>query len=96
MLKRADKAQHYTPAGGRVKVRLSTRDGAVRFEGEDNGIGVPAAGQPRIFTRFYRAANAAKALPDADGVGLSIAKSFVEGHGGRIGFSSEEGEGSTF
>lgn len=96
MLTLAENALQYTASGGRIDVRLTAADGAVRFEVEDTGIGVPAAEQARIFTRFYRATNAAQALPDADGVGLSIAKSFIEGHGGRIGFSSEEGRGSAF
>ncbi|TAK03851.1 PAS domain S-box protein [Patescibacteria group bacterium] len=86
----------YSKKGGRVAVRLSAVGNRVRFEVEDEGIGIPEAEQSRIFTRFYRASNASSMLPNASGLGLSIAKYFVEQHGGSIGFLSTEGKGSLF
>jgi len=72
-------------------------DGRVaRFEVTDGGIGVPEAEQHRIFTRFFRASNASTMQPDAIGLGLFIAKNFIEQQGGTVGFESEEGKGSTF
>ncbi|MFH1631729.1 MAG: PAS domain-containing sensor histidine kinase [bacterium] len=86
----------YTRNKGKVTVKLTQVDGRVRFEVTDNGIGIPKAEQGRIFTRFYRASNAATMQADASGLGLAIAKYYVEQHGGTIGFKSEEGKGSTF
>ncbi|MDD5251307.1 MAG: PAS domain S-box protein [Patescibacteria group bacterium] len=91
-----DNAITYTPAGGTVKAKLGIVGDRVRFEAADTGIGIPAVEQPRVFGRFYRATNALLARPDASGLGLSIAKHYIEQHGGRIGFTSEEGKGSVF
>ncbi len=96
LTKLMENAVSYTPEGGEITARLSAADRRVRFEIADTGIGIPKAEQPRIFTRFYRASNAATMKPDASGLGLSIAKYFVEQHGGAIGFTSKEGKGSTF
>jgi len=68
----------------------------IRFEVSDNGIGIPAPEQHRIFTRFFRGSNASIMQPDAFGLGLFITKSFVDRHGGKIGFESKEGKGSAF
>jgi len=94
--KMADNAVSYTPAGGSVRTSLSLKDGRLRFAVTDTGIGVPAAEQKRIFERFYRATNSSVQKQDSSGLGLSIAKYFVEQHGGAIGLQSTEGEGSTF
>jgi PAS domain S-box-containing protein len=92
----ADNAVSYTPKGGAVTVRVRGSDGKLRFEVEDTGVGIPEAEREKIFKRFYRASNASAMKPDADGVGLSIAKYYVEQHGGAIGFESAVGKGSTF
>lgn len=91
-----DNALDYTPAKGRAAITLEKTDDHIRFAVSDTGIGIPAPEQPRIFSRFYRATNAAVMKPDASGLGLSIAKYYIEQHGGKIGFESEEGKGSTF
>ncbi|OGL74388.1 hypothetical protein A3C96_03790 [Candidatus Uhrbacteria bacterium RIFCSPHIGHO2_02_FULL_60_10] len=91
-----DNAYSYTPEDGHVTARLFRADGYARFEITDTGIGIPASEQQFIFKRFYRASNAFSAKPDASGLGLYIAKHYVELHGGRIGFESQEGEGTTF
>lgn len=96
MIKLTDNAVAYTGKGGRVAARIKVSDGRVRFEISDTGVGIPAKDQERIFSRFFRASNASAMLPDANGVSLSLAKHFVEAHGGAIGFASEEGKGSTF
>lgn len=96
MAKMADNAVRYTPRGGHLAAKIGSEDGRVRFEIMDDGIGVPKEDQGRIFTRFFRASNATDMLPDADGISLSIAKHFVEAHGGRIGFSSGHDKGCTF
>ena len=91
-----ENANLYTPSGGNIEARLFQKDHKIRFEVADNGAGVPESDQARIFTPFFRASNAIVITPDASGVGLAIAKSFVQQHGGKIGFTSQEGKGSTF
>jgi PAS domain S-box-containing protein len=89
-------ATKFTPSGGRVLVALSTGGGLARISVEDDGPGIPADEQERLFERFYRARRATEDNVPGTGLGLAIAKSIVEGHGGRIGVTSSEGRGSTF
>jgi len=96
LLKLTDNAVAYTKEGGRVAARVDVSDGHVRFEIRDEGIGIPKKDQERIFTRFFRASNASAMLPDANGISLSLARQFVQAHGGAIGFTSQEGKGSIF
>ncbi len=91
-----DNAIAYTPSRGEVSVSFVEVPGAIRFVVTDTGIGIPVDEQQRVFTRFFRASNASTAKPDASGIGLSIAKYFIEQHGGTIGFTSTQGKGSTF
>ena len=63
---------------------------------KDSGIGIPADEIPQLFTRFYRASNAEKALIPGTGLGLSIVHQFVEDHGGSISVDSVVGEGTIF
>ena len=62
---------------------------------EDSGIGIPANEIPHLFSRFFRASNAEKALVPGTGLGLSIVKKFVEDHNGSIAVDSVIGEGTT-
>lgn len=94
--KLVENAIGYTRGGGTVEMNLKPRGGALRFSIKDTGIGIPDADQEHVFERFYRASNASTMQPDASGLGLFIAKRFVEAHGGKIGFTSKEGKGSTF
>lgn len=96
MEKMADNALTYTNEKGKITVKISVSGTKGRFEITDTGIGIPSVEQPYVFVRFYRASNAMLAKPDASGLGLYIAKNFIESHGGAIGFKSAEGEGSTF
>ncbi len=91
-----DNAISYTGQNGEITVSLKLIKNTIRFEVADNGIGIPEAEQKNISSRFYRATNAISARPDASGLGLFIAKYFIEQHGGKMGFTSEEGKGSTF
>ena len=61
---------------------------------QDRGIGIPAADQAQLFTRFYRASNAADQAIPGTGLGLSIVKQIVEDHGGELQLTSVEGEGT--
>ncbi len=62
----------------------------------DNGIGIPAVVQPRIFEKFVRADNAIKVEAEGSGLGLYIARLIMEASGGSISFASQEGAGSKF
>lgn len=95
-VKLVENAIIYTPEKGRITAKLFQKDDWLRFEIIDTGVGIPAAEQNKIFTKFYRASNASVMMSDASGLGLAIAKYYVEQHGGKIGFTSEEGKGSTF
>jgi signal transduction histidine kinase len=91
-----DNAIYYTPAGGHIRVELTTTDHAAELRVVDDGIGVPKAEQHHLFTKFYRAGNARKARPDGTGLGLFMAKKVILAQGGVIIFDSHEGKGSTF
>lgn len=86
----------YTPENGQITAKLEAIGDTIRFEVKDTGIGIPAPEQHSVFTRFFRASNASIMQPDAFGLGLFTARSFIEKHGGKIGFESIEGKGSTF
>jgi two-component system, OmpR family, phosphate regulon sensor histidine kinase PhoR len=91
-----DNAVRYSPERGRVRVRLSERDGRAVLEVEDTGIGIPGRDLPRIFERFYRVDRARSRETGGTGLGLSIARHVAERHGGEIEAESELGQGSTF
>jgi signal transduction histidine kinase len=85
----------YSPQGGTVEL-AAERDGeAVRVHVRDHGIGIPEKQKPRIFTKFFRG-DVAESGISGTGLGLAVARDIVESHGGRIGFTSSEGEGTTF
>jgi two-component system phosphate regulon sensor histidine kinase PhoR len=86
----------YTPPNGRVDVRLQVDGGRVELTVADTGIGIDAADRDRLFTRFWRSRHAEEQSIQGVGLGLSITKSIVESHGGRIEVDSEVGTGSTF
>jgi signal transduction histidine kinase len=89
-------ALRFTPEGGRVQ--LSARDdrGQVQLIVEDDGPGIPAEEVPYIFTRFYRGDKARSGQEGSSGLGLAIARSIVEAHGGQISAESKKGQGMRF
>ena len=91
-----DNAIYYSRENTIIKVTLSHHDGDVLLEVHDTGIGVPISEQAHLFTKFFRATNARRQRPDGTGVGLFLAKKVITSHGGRMVFSSVEGEGSVF
>jgi signal transduction histidine kinase len=89
-------ALKFTPEGGRVAVRTSANGDHVELEVEDSGMGIPAAEQPRLFERFFRAAAATEQAIPGTGLGLAIVKAIVEAHAGRIEVVSVPDQGTTF
>jgi len=88
-------AVKYTPNGGSVIARLHSEEGQIILSVKDTGVGIPAADQPHIFEKFYRASNAPKNTQGA-GLGLAIVKTIVDNHEGRIWVESTPGQGTTF
>ena len=85
----------YSPEGGVVELVGEDDDGTVRVAVRDQGVGIPREQQSQIFTRFFRGDAAASGI-SGTGLGLAVSREIVEAHGGRIGFTSAEREGSTF
>lgn len=86
----------YSPDGGAVTVRASSNDRWVQLQVQDTGMGISEEESSRIFTRFFRTQAARKAEIPGVGLGLSITKTIVERHGGKISCASTPGAGTTF
>jgi PAS domain S-box-containing protein len=86
-------AVKFTPAGGRVELRVDAAPGEVRFAVRDTGPGIDAENQAHVFDRFWTSRTSNR---HGAGLGLAIARGIVEAHGGRIWVESTPGEGSTF
>jgi signal transduction histidine kinase len=93
-----ENAIKYTPARGKIGVRLEDAPGGdwLRVTVTDTGIGLPREEFALVFEDFHRASNAREFDPDGTGLGLSIAKHICDAHGGRIRVKSEVGRGSEF
>ncbi|MEZ4770322.1 MAG: ATP-binding protein [Caldilineales bacterium] len=97
LLNLVNNAIAYTPQGGTVTLSLYRRpDDWVRMVVADTGVGIAAEDLPHIFDRFWRHDKARSRTLGGSGLGLSIAKSIAEAHGGRISVESELGKGTTF
>ncbi len=86
----------FTNTGGQVQVKLEHIPSNARISVSDNGIGIPANEQARIFQRFYQVEKHLTRRHGGMGLGLSIARDMVEMHGGKITVDSIEGKGSCF
>jgi|UniRef100_A0A7V6DQU8 heavy metal sensor kinase len=91
-----DNAIKYTPAGGSVSLALSKEGDQATVSVADTGIGLSPDEQTHIFTRFYRVAAARSQSGGGVGLGLCIAQSIAQAHGGKIEVRSQPGRGSTF
>jgi signal transduction histidine kinase len=85
----------YSPDGGTVELAAERAGDSVRVLVRDEGMGIPAGQQAGIFTKFFRGDVAASGI-SGTGLGLALSRDIVESHGGRIGFTSSEGRGTTF
>jgi GAF domain-containing protein/anti-sigma regulatory factor (Ser/Thr protein kinase) len=89
-------AVKFTPEGGRIGINARQADGAVEISVSDTGIGIAPEDQATIFEEFRQVGGDYAHKKEGTGLGLTLAKKFVELHGGRIWVESEGGKGSTF
>ncbi len=89
-------AAKFTSAGDVVEVRLTRISESARIEVTDHGIGIPADLQPDIFTPFHQINPGTTGANKSSGLGLSITKQLIDLLGGKVGFTSVEGDGSVF
>ena len=91
-----DNAIRYIKDKGKAEIRLEKKGKNLYFEIKDNGVGIPKEDQKYIFQKFFRSENILRYQTQGSGLGLYITKAIVERSGGKIGFKSQEGVGSTF
>ena len=89
-------AVKFTPQGGRVDVRATQTAEGLQISVADTGIGISDADQAMIFDEFRQVGGDYAGKPEGTGLGLTIARKFVEMHGGRMWVESELKKGSTF
>jgi len=89
-------AVKFTPTGGKVGVIARRADDEVRVCVRDTGIGIAAKDLARVFEEFQQVGAPSARSREGTGLGLTLAKRFVELHGGRIWVESEIGRGSRF
>ena len=89
-------AVKFTPEGGRIGIKARQTDGSVEISVSDTGIGIAPEDQPKIFEEFRQVGSDYAHKVEGTGLGLTLAKKFVELHGGKIWVESEVRKGSTF
>ncbi|HEV2012183.1 MAG TPA: GAF domain-containing sensor histidine kinase [Candidatus Limnocylindria bacterium] len=89
-------AVKFTPDGGRIGIAARAADGELEISVKDTGIGIPVEDQPAVFEEFRQVGQRSDRSREGTGLGLTLAKRFVELHGGRIWVESAVGTGSTF
>lgn len=87
----------FTPAAGEINVRVGRMEDTTLYIAiSDTGIGIDPTHQDRVFDKFFQVDSSKSRRYEGAGIGLSIAKSIVEAHGGKISLRSAVGQGSTF
>ncbi len=89
-------AVKFTPDGGTIAVRATRTAAAVQVSVQDTGIGIAPADQATVFDEFQQVGKASDRSREGTGLGLTLAKRFIELHGGRVWVESEVGTGTTF
>jgi signal transduction histidine kinase len=88
-------ALKFTPEGGRIDVGATVNGELVEVSVADTGVGIAPEDQEKVFEEFQQVGTVAKKV-EGTGLGLALARKFVELHGGRIWVKSQPGQGSTF
>lgn len=98
LLNLLDNALKHSPAGAVIGVRLASEDAGARYalSVTDDGPGIPAEEQQRVFEPFYRRGSELRRETQGVGIGLAIVRHVIEGHGGRVDLESEPGRGARF
>jgi two-component system phosphate regulon sensor histidine kinase PhoR len=91
-----DNALKYTPTGGQISLRGHIADGLVQIDVVDNGVGIPAAEQEKIFQKFFRGEDERVRAYPGLGLNLYIARGLARLQGGQLWFESTGEQGSTF
>jgi heavy metal sensor kinase len=91
-----DNAIRYTPPGGRIALSCTSGSGEIAIHISDSGPGIAPEHLPRLFDRFYRVDRGRNRTHGGSGLGLTIAQSIAQAHGGQIAVESVVGQGSTF
>ena len=89
-------AIRHTPKNGAIRLNGRRDNNGIRLSVEDTGEGIPADALPHVFDRFYRVDQARQQNSGESGLGLAIAKSLIEAHGGTIEVFSQVGFGTRF
>ena len=82
-------AVKFTPEGGRISITANKTDNGAEISVSDTGIGIAPADQPKIFEEFRQVGSDSTHKTEGTGLGLTLAKKFVELHGGKIWVESE-------
>ena len=91
-----DNALKYVKGTPQIKITLSAKDQKVILQVADNGIGIPAEFQEKIFEKFFRVPAEMGVKANGHGLGLSYVAKVIQQHGGTIRVDSEQGQGSIF
>ena len=89
-------ALKFTPDGGNITVGIEDQEDTVLFTVVDNGIGIPDKYKDTLFEKFTKARRRGLKGEPSTGLGMSIIKTIVDWHGGKIWFESEENHGTSF
>lgn len=91
-----DNALKYNLKGGEVEISLEENGNELKVSVNDNGIGISPESVQSLFSKFFRDERARSVHTEGSGIGLFIVKNIVERHGGKVGYSADDGKGSTF
>lgn len=89
-------AMKFTPDGGKITINMEKREETILISVSDTGIGIPKEFQAQLFEKFNKARRPSLKGEPSVGLGMSIIKTIVEWHDGKIWFESEENQGTTF